>query len=94
MIVKRRHTGNFAVIPNMTVNDERLSAGALGLLAHLLAKPSDWTVYIEQLRKRFKLGRDRIYRLMSELESCGYVQRSQVRRRCLEALPAGRVCRL
>lgn len=79
MIVRRKHTGNFAVIPNATSHDQRLSAEALGLLVYLLSKPSDWIVHMVELRKRFRTGRDRLYNIMGELEASGYVVRSQNR---------------
>jgi hypothetical protein len=79
MIVKRRHTGQFAVIPNLTANDEQLTAEALGLLVYLLAKPSDWQVSVENLRKRFGMGRNRAYSILSQLENAGYVQKRQGR---------------
>ena len=79
MIIRRKHTGNFAVIPNATANDRRVSADALGLLVYLLTKPSEWVVNMAQLRQRFAMGRDRLYNLMSELETCGYVVRTQGR---------------
>jgi hypothetical protein len=79
MIIRRKHTGNFAVIPNSTTHDARLSADALGVLVYLLSKPSDWLVHMTELRKRFGMGRDRLYNIIAELESCGYVLRSQNR---------------
>ena len=79
MIIRRKHTGNFAVIPNSTTHDRRLSAEALGVLVYLLTKPSDWLVNMAELRQRFDMGRDRLYNIMAELEACGYVVRSQNR---------------
>jgi hypothetical protein len=57
----------------------RLSAEAVGVLVYLLSKPSDWVVSIAELRKRFYMGRDRLYHIMAMLEHAGYVVRSQVR---------------
>ena len=79
MIIRRKHTGNFAVIPNSTANDEGLSADTLGVLAYLLSKPSDWMVQVLDLRNRFKMGRDRVYAIIRELEGSGYVKRHQSR---------------
>lgn len=80
MIMKRRHSGSFAVIPNITANDEQLTADALGVLAFLLSKPSDWQVTVANLRKRFGIGRDRVYSILKQLEGAGYISKSQSKR--------------
>jgi hypothetical protein len=80
MIIRRKHTVNFAVIPNATSHDDCLSAEALGILVYLLSKPSDWVVSIVELRKRFSMGRDRLYHIMHMLEHARYVVRSQGRK--------------
>ena len=79
MIIRRKHTGSFAVIPNATANDDRLAADSLGVLAYLLTKPSDWTVLVADIRKRFGMGRNRVYAILKELAATGYVQRTQAR---------------
>ena len=49
------------------------------MLVCLLAKPHDWQVNIAYLRKRFGLGRNRVYAILNELADAGYVYRSQPR---------------
>jgi DNA-binding MarR family transcriptional regulator len=61
------------------LSDERLTWKAKGLLAYLLSKPSNWRVYIADLVKRSKDGRDAVYSAIKELETCGYVERRQTR---------------
>ena len=75
MIIKRKHSGSYAIIPNATTNHQPLSADALGALVYLLAKPGDWKVIIADLRRRFDLGKDRAYSILKELERVGYVKR-------------------
>lgn len=77
MIVKRKHSGSFAVIPNVTANDHQLSIDALGMLVFLLSKPNDWQVNVANLRKRFGIGRDRVYAILRQLETAGYVRKTQ-----------------
>ncbi|MEP6827637.1 MAG: hypothetical protein ABJA10_06150 [Aestuariivirga sp.] len=77
MIVKRKHSGSFAVIPNVTANDDQLSIDALGMLVFLLSKPNNWEVNIANLRKRFGIGRDRVYAILKQLETTGYVKKRQ-----------------
>ncbi|HUQ37039.1 MAG TPA: helix-turn-helix domain-containing protein [Aestuariivirga sp.] len=79
MIIKRKHAGSYAVIPNSVSNDDRLKADTLGALVYLLAKPEDWKVSIADIGKRFGIGRDRVYVIMQELEAAGYVKRAQNR---------------
>lgn len=79
MIIRRKHSGNFAVVPNRTANDESLKADTLGVLVYLLAKPQDWKVSISDLRKRFDMGRNRVYAILQELTEAGYVEKVQNR---------------
>ena len=79
MIIKRKHTGSFAVIPNAVGNDDQLKADTLGVLVYLLTKPEDWKVSVADVRKRFGIGRDRVYFIIQELETAGYVKRAQNR---------------
>ena len=75
MIRRGKHTANFTTVPNGLVNDSQLSAEATGVLLYLLSKPFDWTVQIKHLQKRFSCGRDRVRRILKELEEAGYLVR-------------------
>ena len=74
MIIRRKHSGSYAVIPNTVSDDENLKADTLGVLVYLLAKPEDWKVIVADLRRRFHIGRDRVYAIIVELQKAGYVQ--------------------
>ena len=67
MIIKRKHSGSYAVIPNTVSDDENLKADTLGVLVYLLAKPEDWKVIVADLRRRFHIGRNRVYAIIREL---------------------------
>jgi hypothetical protein len=69
----------YTVFANELLNDESLSAEALGVLVYLLSKPPNWKVLPGPLGKRFGCGRDRIYRIMNELIAAGYALRQQTR---------------
>jgi len=56
--------------------DERLSFEARGLLWYLLSKPSDWKVVIGDLMKAGHCGRNRVYRILRELQTAGYLMRA------------------
>jgi hypothetical protein len=78
-IVKVRKTTAFTVIANGPLNDRRLSWGARGLLAHLLAKPNDWEVRVADLIDNGPAGRDAVYALLRELGERGYLEKHQTR---------------
>jgi hypothetical protein len=55
--------------------DASLSFQAKGLLAYLLAKPDNWSVYVGDLINRASDGRKAIYSMLKELEAHGYLSR-------------------
>lgn len=65
----------FTTFANNLLNDESLTAEALGVLVYLLSKPGNWNVLPGPLGKRFGCGRDKIYRIMGELIEAGYATR-------------------
>src|SRR5262245_15999227 len=79
MIIRRKVTRNFTVVPSEPINDKRLSFEDLGLLTYLLSRPNDWHVRLEQLRERGDVGRQKIQQMMRRLIECGFVIREQVR---------------
>jgi hypothetical protein len=79
MIIRRKVNRNFTTIPNDPIVDERLSFEALGLLTYLLSRPDNWRVCVEQLKTRGSIGRDKAYRLLTDLMHLGYIIRRQVR---------------
>lgn len=59
--------------------DERLSFEARGMLWYLLSKPNDWEIVIGDLGRAGKCGRNRVYRILRELQKYGYLVRERVR---------------
>ncbi len=78
-IIRVRKTGNFSVINNTGLQDERLSWGARGILAYLLSKPDDWQVRTLDLIASSPAGRDAVLHILRELEVGGYLHRLRVR---------------
>lgn len=78
VITRRRHT-NYAIIPNGVAEDMRLTFEARGVLCYLLAKPNDWRVEIRDLMRSGGIGRDKVYRILNELLSAGYIERRRNR---------------
>lgn len=79
MIVRRRRTKNFTILENEVLDDDRLSLEAMGLLAWLRSRPDDWSLSVEQLRSRFKVGINKMHNLVRELVDAGWVTRERKR---------------
>lgn len=62
-------------IPNSTLRDKRLALDELGLLVRLLSRPAGWEIYPVALQKETGWGRDKLRKVLSSLESAGYLRR-------------------
>lgn len=61
----------FMIVRGVAQN-KAISYEALGLLTYLLSKPDDWKIVPEDL-KRVGCGRDKVYKLLKELEAAGHI---------------------
>lgn len=61
-----------------TAQDARLTFEARGVLFYLLSKPDHWEVSVTDLMREGRCGRDRIKRIIIELEALGYLKRAQI----------------
>lgn len=68
-----RHDNPYVMIERSTVQDERLSWEARGLLVYLLSLPPDWDIRVSHLQKQGDAGRDALRRILRELQGFGYV---------------------
>lgn len=57
--------------------DKRLSFEARGIMAYLLSKPDDWQTNTTDLINQSEAGRDKVYRILKELRTYGYLERRQ-----------------
>lgn len=78
-IFKAKVESHYAQIPNSTLQDNRLSFEARGLLAMLLSMPDDWEVTRQWICNQTSAGRDKVQRMINELVSVGYIRKSQQR---------------
>ena len=56
-----------------------LSWEARGLHSYLMLKPDNWEVYINNLMKAGPAGKDKLQRMLKELQEAGYINRIRVR---------------
>jgi hypothetical protein len=68
---------HFTQIPNDWVRDERLSLEARGLLAQIMSHRPGWNLSIKSLALRNSVGRDKVRRILDELLTHGYLERSE-----------------
>jgi len=73
-IAKRRQ---YACILTETLQDERLTFGARGLLAYLLSKPDDWHVNERHLAEQSPEGITAVRSMLKELQTWGYLKRER-----------------
>jgi hypothetical protein len=70
---------DFTILSNHTLQDERLSFGALGLLAYMLSLPEDWKISVQAIAASRPEGKFRVYSLIRELWRYGYFHRLKFR---------------
>ena len=67
---------HFAQIPNSWLRDERISLEARGLLAQIMSHRPGWRLSIKSLATQNHVGRDKVKRIIDELLTFGYLERS------------------
>ena len=68
----------YTQIPNDWVRDTRLSFKARGLLTLVMSHSSGWSLSINALAEQNQEGKDAIRSAINELETLGYLSRSQI----------------
>ena len=69
----------FVMIDKETISDINLTWKAKGILAYLLSLPPDWKIYLSELEKHARDGRDSLRSGLKELEDLGYIHSEQIR---------------
>jgi hypothetical protein len=67
----------FTTVDQETVNDDRLSFRARGILLWLLDKPDDWSTDSERIAEAGAEGRDAVRAALNELQRVGYLEREK-----------------
>lgn len=79
-IHRSRHARGFTVLPNMLLQDRRLSYTARGLLADLLSRPDGWSEDGRRMADTSPQGRLAVGKALRELAAAGYYRVDRVRR--------------
>lgn len=66
-------------VARVTIEDERLSFAARGLLSFLLSKPDNWEIEIAHIIDSSPSSRDHVYSLLHELADFGYAVKIAIR---------------
>lgn len=74
-----KHDNKYFSVSNALFNDKRLSWEARGLMGYLLSKPDNWQVRVFDMVNQGPAKREKIQRILAELESFGYLRRELVR---------------
>lgn len=67
----------FTVLYNSMVKDDRLPLEAKGLFAYIMSRPPDWKFTVSGLAVSTGTGKDKIRRILAQLEQVGYLLREQ-----------------
>jgi len=74
-----RHARGFTVLPNLLLQDRRLTFTARGLLADLLSRPDAWREDGRHMADTSPQGRHAVAKALRELTAAGYYQVVKVR---------------
>lgn len=73
--VKKNKENLYVMVDKEMIEDYRLTWKARGLLCYLLSKPNDWKIYVSELTKHAKDGRDSTNSAINELIKQKYIDR-------------------
>lgn len=74
-IIKNNHKTNYTIVYNKFIQDNNINLELLGLGCHLLNKPPNWVININQLSYELNIGKDKLLRLINNLIDLGYMYR-------------------
>ena len=71
----------YAALPRTMLQGGRLGFEHLGLLLYLASHDSDWIVRLSDVQKKFRIGEEKLGRLLRELDDWGYITRKKARQK-------------
>lgn len=75
--IRRGKTKGFFTMYRDSIQDNRLSLEARGLFALMMSLPEDWEYSVSGLAVKAGCGKDKIRRILRELQKVGYLLREQ-----------------
>jgi len=79
IVIEAEQIKSFKIISLEATEDPRLSWAAKGLHTYMISRPPNWKIYFNDLLNRSNCGRDKLRKLLSELEQFGYLEKEQLR---------------
>ena len=76
-VIKIKQQKEFSTLSNQILQDPNLSIEAIGLWSHCMSRCESWTFYITQLCKQFRIGKEKLHRIINELIGQGYAFKGQ-----------------
>ena len=81
-VLRQHHERDYTVVPNITIEDSRLSCRDLGLLVFMLHKPPDWKFTKQALLVELEQDGERsVQSGMKKLQELGYLEITRESRR-------------
>lgn len=74
---KKDRNNPYVMINKKALHNSEMSAKAKGIFSYLMSLPDNWKIYIAELQKHFKDGRDSISVGIKELENFGYISKKR-----------------
>ena len=74
-ILKKSFQINFTQVPNIIINDKKVSLKAKGLYLYMVSKPDNWEFSLNGMESQLKESRTAIVRIIDELIICGYMDK-------------------
>lgn len=78
-IIKHIQNENYTIVDNECLRDPDLDLDCRGLLVTMLSLPDDWNFSGRGLSRILPCGKDKTFRLLNKLETCGYLKREEIR---------------
>lgn len=72
-----KRAGHWEAVPVAMMNDARMSLEARGLAAWFVTRPPNWRIQVGALAGLLGVGREKVKRVLGELEAAGYLLRSR-----------------
>ena len=72
--VEHSRANPYTPITNTTLQDNRLSFAAIGLLSYMLSFPDNWEFHVTEIANRRDTSKYEVRKLLTELAIFGYVE--------------------